>query len=217
MSHMEKVFSELELDALKEFINIGFGRAAGELSEIMNLHVMLNVPDVAILRAGEVGSFIGGDIKDHKDYSIVEQFFIGNFKGVSFLVLPFNEGKRLMNIFSEYDDSMIESYGLDVLQQETLIEIGNIIIGACVGSFAELLKGSVSYLPPKLFKSDLASFVPEKIISGDEGSENQLLVSFKTIFRFEDHDVMGYLFMVSHSDALEWIRKSIRNFLDEYS
>ncbi len=107
---MDTAFSELELDALKEFINIGFGKAAGELSEIMNLHVMLNVPDVAILEAGEVGRFIGSDIKDHNDYSIVEQFFIGNFKGVTFLALPFNEGKKLMNIFSDYDDSMIESY-----------------------------------------------------------------------------------------------------------
>ena len=158
MRQMDNIFSELELDALKEFINISFGRAAGELSEIMNLHVMLNVPDVAILQAGEVGSFIGGDIKDRNDYSIVEQFFIGNFKGVTFLVLPYNEGKRLMNIFSDYDDSIIESYGLDVLQQETLIEIGNIIIGACVGSFAELLKGSVSYFPPQAFQER-----PEKL------------------------------------------------------
>lgn len=217
MRLMDEVYNKLELDALKEFINIGFGKAAGELSEIMNLHVVLNVPDVAVLQADEVGGFIGSDIKDQNDFSIVEQFFIGNFKGVSFLVLPFSEGKRLMNIFSDYDDSVIKSYGLDVLQQETLIEIGNIIIGACVGSFADILKGSVSYFPPKLFKSDLASFVPEKVTSGDEGSGNQLLISFKTIFRFEDHDVMGYLFLVVHSGALEWIRDSIRDFLDDYS
>ena len=59
--------------------------------------------------------------------------------------------------------------------------------------------------------------MPEKIISGDEGSENQLLISFKTIFKFEDNDVTGYLFLVAHSDALGWIRKSIRDFLDDYS
>ena len=142
------MLSELEKDALKEFINIGFGRAAGQLSEIINLHVLLNVPEIAIMDYKDLNDYVSNEIKDEKDYSIIEQFFIGTFKGVAFLVLPYSEGKRLLNLFNDYDGSLVEKYGIDVLERETLVEVGNIIISACVGEIAEILKTSVTYSPP---------------------------------------------------------------------
>jgi chemotaxis protein CheY-P-specific phosphatase CheC len=42
-----------QLDALRELINIGIGRAAGVLNEMLSAHIQLYVPDVEILSAEE--------------------------------------------------------------------------------------------------------------------------------------------------------------------
>jgi chemotaxis protein CheC len=210
------LLSELELDALKEFINIGFGRAAGELSDIINLHVILNVPDISIMDINEINEYVSKEIKDENDYSIIEQFFIGTFKGTAFLVLPHAEGKRLLNLFSQYDDSLIENYGIDVLEKETLIEIGNIIISACVGKVAEILQESVTYSPPRHFCAKNRNIISKNLFTENKTSDKNIIVSFKTVFNFEDHDVTGYLFLISQNETLEWIKKAIKSYLDSY-
>ena len=210
------MLSEIEKDALKEFINIGFGRAAGELSEIINLHVRLNVPDIAVMDSHEINEYISTEIKSEKDYSIIEQLFIGTFKGVAFLVLSYSEGKRLLNLFNEFDAAMIERYGIDVLERETLVEVGNIIISACVGHIAEILKESVTYFPPRHFRAKSQNMLSKNMFDGDNLTEASIIVSFKTVFQFEEHDVTGYMFLISQTETLDWIKMAIKDYLELY-
>ena len=73
----EKVeFSALELDALQETMNIGFGQAAAALSEVISMHVILSVPKIAILKTEDIPSFVQSEIEDPSAFSMVEQFFL---------------------------------------------------------------------------------------------------------------------------------------------
>jgi len=207
----EKVeFSALELDALQETMNIGFGQAAAALSEVISMHVILSVPKIAILEAEDIPSFVQSEIEDPSAFSMVEQFFLGHFNGTSFLLLPENEGKKLVELFDDNPEPEASSeVFFDALERDTIVEIGNIIIGACVGKIAEMLKDVVTYQPPRYFSGPL----------GTDLIERQLLVSggmalvFKTIFHFDKQDVCGLLFLVTSDTSAGWLKGAVDELL----
>ena len=201
-------FSSLELDALQETMNIGFGQAAAALSEVIDMHVVLSVPKIASLSSEEIGGFVRAEIEDPDSFCLVEQFFFGRFNGTSFLLLPEREGEKLVALF----DEEAERGGLshDSLERETIVEIGNIIIGACVGKIAEMLDDVVTYQPPRFFPGP----VDIRLIEGQLESNDSLALVFKTVFHFDKQDVCGFLFLVTGAHSASWIKRSVDKILE---
>jgi chemotaxis protein CheC len=202
-------FNDLELDALKETMNIGFGQAAAALSEVIDMQVVLNVPKVAELASGDIASFVRAEIARPEGFSMVEQFFLGRFSGTSFLLLPDEEGKKLVALFDEHPDAQRSAQLLDSLERETMIEIGNIIIGACVGKIAEILEDVVTYKPPRYFSGP----IDEQLIDRHVKSSSGLALVFKTVFHFEAEDVYGLLFLVIGEDSAAWLKAAVGKML----
>jgi len=212
MSNPLRELTELEKDALQEIMNIGFGRAAADLAEIINLHVILSVPHIAVLQSDEVISYIHKQIPDTTDMSMITQFFSGKFNGGRFLVFPHGEGRKLLRIFDGEMALLGENYDIDVLEKETLVEVGNIIIGACVGKIAEMLGDVVSYAPPRFFSQDQIFETLDDVLNGSDS----FAILFKTVFNFEQYNVSGYLFLVSQQSIMPWLKQAIAEFLGPY-
>lgn len=204
--------TELENDALQEIMNIGFGRAAADLAEIINLHVILTVPYIAIFKSDKVIDYIHKEIPDTTDVSMITQFFSGKFSGGSFLVFPHGEGQKLLKIFDNETDFTDENYTIDVLERETLIEVGNIIIGACVGKIAEMLGDVVTYAPPRFYSHDQINATLEDVLN----ESDTFTILFKTVFNFEQCNVSGYLFLVCQYNIMPWLKQAIAEFLGSY-
>lgn len=207
------LFSDLELDALQEIMNIGFGQAAADLAEMLNLRVTLSVPYINVFRPDDVLRFIHSQIPQSADMGMVTQFFIGNFSGASFLVIPEGEGISLFNLFDQEGIQEESLPDIDLLHRESLLEIGNIIIGACVGKIAEMLKDAVHYTPPRYYAQELIPVALDSIFE----SRESLAILFKTVFSFNDSDVSGYLFLVSRYDVMQWLKRSIERYLADYA
>ena len=212
MSDSLRELTELEKDALQEIMNIGFGRAAADLAEIINLHVILSVPHIAVLQSDEVINYVRAEIPDTTDMSMITQFFSGKFNGGSFLVFPHGEGRKLLKIFDDEMALLGENYDIDVLEKETLVEIGNIIIGACVGKIAEMLGDVVTYAPPRFFSQDQIFETLDDVLNDSDS----FAILFKTVFNFEQYNVSGYLFLVSQYCIMPWLKKAIAEFLGPY-
>ena len=202
--------SEMEVDALKEMMNIGFGRAAGELSDILNLHVLLTVPEINIFKPDELSGYINKSTKVEDNYSVIRQFFIGKFKGFSLLALPLEQARAFFACFCD-DDDFDADIDSEVLEQETLLEIGNIIAGACVGEIATILKDRVKFAPPEAFMHTSAEIIKPALVN-----ENQLVLSFKTRFKLEKDEVYGFLFIVTTYETIVWLKQAIAEFLKQY-
>jgi len=203
---------ELEKDALQEIMNIGFGRAASDLAEIINLHVQLTVPYIAVVKSDEVMEYVQKEIPDTTDMSMITQFFSGKLSGASFLVFPHGEGRKLLNIFDEEASLFDGACDIDLLEKETLVEIGNIIIGACVGKIAEMLGDVVTYAPPRFFSHEQIYSTLEDVLNVSDS----FAILFKTVFNFEQYDVSGYLFLVSQYSIMPWLKQAIAEFLGSY-
>lgn len=205
--------SLLEQDALQEIMNIGFGQAAADLADIINLHVILSVPKIAVLKTDQVLDYIRTQIPETTDMSMITQFFSGKFNGASFLVFPHGEGRKLLQIFDEELQIFGENYDIDILEKETLIEVGNIIIGACVGKVAEMLGDVVGYAPPRFYSHDQIHDTLDDILNQD----SSFAILFKTVFNFENQNVSGYLFLVCQQEIMPWIKQAITEFLSQYA
>jgi chemotaxis protein CheC len=204
-----KELTDLQLDALRELMNIGFGQAAAALSEVIDLRVMLSVPKVLILKPEEIAGFIDSEVESNSAYSMVEQFFFGRFEGTSFLLMPEEEGRKLAELFGSERDALPLGLEFGSLEHETVVEIGNIIIGACVGKIAEMLKDQVSFQPPRFVAAPLDRATIEKHLA----DRRCLALVFKTVFHFESQDIFGFLFLVASESSLEWMRKAVDEYL----
>lgn len=201
--------SELQLDALRELMNIGFGQAAAALSEVIDLRVVLTVPKVLFLMPEEIAAFIESEVMETSSFSMVEQFFFGHFEGTSFLLLPEDEGRKLAGLFGAEGGALSPDVEFGSLERDTVVEIGNIIIGACVGKIAEMLNDQVTFQAPRFVSSPAERATIEKHFAG----RKNLALVFKTIFHFESQDVFGFLFLVASEGSFTWMRKAVDEYL----
>ena len=207
-----KGFSEEEIAILQEIMNIAFGQSASDLAEVIDTHVVLAVPFITIMKVPDLPDYIKEHVKDYKKISIVEQKFWGKFKGDALLIFSSGSGKALINLLQSDDRQGIESGPVDILERETLMEVGNILIGACVGKLAELLHDVVTYTPPLVL---VEKEYEEAISSGHYDPEKTAIV-LKTDFTFESGNVSGFLFLVTSNESLKWLRDSLKIFIDQY-
>ena len=210
----QKTLSPLEKDALQEIMNIAFGMAAADLSEVIRLYVTLTVPHIDVLPLKEVFRFIQNGLPpQEKGLSMITQSFTGEFSGTCILIFPHGEGQKLLQLFGEQSGFASAEYDMDVLERETLIEISNIIIGACISKIAELLGDTVGYAPPRFYNNEQILNSLAQLFWG----ENVFAVFFKTVFHFEDFDASGSLFLVCDQKQIEWLQKGIERYLSQYA
>ena len=214
MSDTTSIMTPLEKDALQEIMNISFGQAAADLSEVISLYVTLTVPYIDVLSHDGVMRYIQERIPDTHEMSMVTQMFSGNFSGSSILMFPHGEGKKLLQLFNEdIGGYLLSGHDVDALERESLIEISNVIIGACISKIAEMLGDLVSYSPPRYYAKEQI----HETLSHSFSAENSFAIFFKTVFHFEEYNASGYLFLVSSGTTLEWLKRAIADYLKRYA
>lgn len=208
----EGILSTEEMQILQEIMNIAFGKSAADLAEVINTHVHLSVPYIEVMNVQFLPAYIREQARDHALISIVEQKFWGRFRGDALLVFSSGAGRKLINMLQQSDGKSDQAAPVDVLEIESIMEIGNIIIGACVGKISELLHDVVTYTPPIV----LVEKDGEKALFNGRLDPARTAIVLKTDFRFEEGDVSGYLFLVMDKASINWMRDALRAFIESY-
>jgi len=205
------ILTSQEIDLLQEIMNIGFGQAAADLAEVIDIFVSINSPQLNIIKATDIHGRIQEEIPDFAGCSIVEQGYMGATQGLALMVFPQHAEKQLLSLFPGLDSSSVET-DIGELEKEVLLEVGNILIGACVGKMLELLKTDVTYLPPRtLVGEDLQS-----VFSQDSPKQDSYAMFLRTDFGFEDRSVSGYLFLVFDEDSIDPLKAALESFAAQY-
>lgn len=128
-------FTDLERDAIGELFNLGLGRAAASLSELVLEEVRLSAPVVQVLDRSAVIDMMTADLENTRAAAVVQRA-TGPFDADGMLVFPQD---RSMNLVRKLVPDEAMATGLNEAQQEVLSEIGNLVLNACFSSFADLL------------------------------------------------------------------------------
>ena len=213
MDNSDIVISDEERDILQEVMNIAFGKASAELAEIIDVYVVLSIPDVKLLKTAEVPGYIEKEINDFENISVIKQNYTGKFHGCALLFFPGGAGKKLFSLFDCDRAAAPEGEGLSVvLEKETLLEVGNILIGASVSKVAELLNDEVSYRPPRIMVERKAGEIVDWDLVEPEGPA----ILMHTVFSFDKRDLSGLLFLIPSYKSFEWLKKALHAFLEQY-
>jgi chemotaxis protein CheC len=149
-----------QLDALKELINIGIGRAASILSTMTSEPVQLTVPEIFHLPVDQIPTALARI--DGETLADVRQCFSGSLVGSADLLFPPESAATLVNAVT---GDMNDDTDLDEVRVETLSEIGNIVINGVMGTIANILDRDVAYAIPTFREDTLESmFLPASLV-----------------------------------------------------
>ena len=182
------MLSREQSDALTEVINIGFSRAAASLSELTGHRVLLDPPQIGIYPIGQLGDALKTIIKG--DIATVHQIFSGPVAGDAMLILNHDDATLLARLLV---GDQRRSRALDASDREVLMETGNILLNACLGTFGNLLQVHIAFTVPRLHLESLDGLLDSLIIGSEELRYG--LVVF-TNFRLRDSTISGYLVIV---------------------
>lgn len=189
------------LDAIRELINIGVGRAAGMLNEMTGCTIRLRVPTARVLSLDELAR--APELKDQHAQSTVSLSFTGPLSGMSALAFPPDSAAALVMILSNESAGSPE---LDALRIETLKEVGNIVLNSVMGSIANVLSHHLTYTLPRY--QEIAVLALARSISPRSPSDRVILAD--TRFTIEDHEIEGNILLILEVGSLEALLEALR-------
>lgn len=214
------IFTDEEKDILQEIMNIAFGNATADLAELIDIQVILSVPDVQVLNFEALPDYLGGMIPRGQKNSVAGQNFWGEFNGSGLLFLPSGTERslsRFLNVSHLDTPTMDEGYSRspkddDTIKSGLLLEISNILIGACVGKISDLLNTLVSYTPPEVLSMEKTDY--NFLLQHFETEETAIVM--KTVFQFDKQNVNGLLLIMTNRGSLGWLRNALVTFMEQY-
>src|SRR5436190_16700964 len=196
--------TESQRDALTELINIGYGRAAGALSELTGYRVTLEVPTVAIHLVEETTSLLREIITG--DVASVNQVFSGPVAGHALLLLDERAALLLTELLT---DEKVPSRKIDTSVREIITEVGNILLNACLGVFGNQLKVQVTFSVPRI-NVDSIEGVLNSITIRDQELRYALMIHMR--FHLRAKDVTGYMVIILGVTSLERFMSELKNW-----
>jgi chemotaxis protein CheC len=187
--------TERQTDAMGELINIAFARTAASLSTLTGNRVELDVPQVRLTPVADLPGALAESEKD--EVASVLQPFSGPVSGDALLVLDYVGAVRLADLIT---DEPMSSTRLSESAREVLVEIGNILLNACLGVFGNLLQLHVTFAVPRLYVEKLAVLI-SAVIAAEPELHHAIVIH--TGFRLRAERVSGYLVMVLGITSLE--------------
>jgi chemotaxis protein CheC len=192
--------TDLELDALTELVNIGVSRAAANLATMAKEPVALTVPAVSTVSPEQAADMIGG-ARVGKLVAI-EQDYAGDVSGRALLIFPEVNSLELVRAVA---GDAVPTEEIPSLAPEALLETGNVVLQACLGTLANMLQRNLDISTPKLVEGMARELFPR--VSSDA-------VLFVYInFTLRGRRIRGYIALLMELMALTALKRLVSEFV----
>jgi len=192
--------SERQVDILTELINIGMGRAAASLNELLSSFISLQIPRVWVFKVDSVPDELAKF--GNSSLFIVRQDFDGPFAGKVALIFPPESASSLVSALTGEEEGTAD---LDSVRAGTLCEIGNILINGVLGSICNVLESAVSFSLPDYIESNIPVLL-EQVISK---SSEKIILMAKTCFTIEELKIEGHFLLLLDTESFDSLILSV--------
>lgn len=197
--------TENQLNTLQEVFNIGVGRSAGVLNEMIGLHICLEIPWVKVLSPLEAKEELG-DRLGLNPLSTVRLTFGGTLTGNAQLVFPTDSASELVSLLT---DGEISSPDLDSLKIGALTEVGNIVLSGIMGAMSNLLQQDFEYLIPNYLEDSVDHLLE---LPGYDSKQTILLA--QNSFQIENMPIKGNIILLFKLGSFENLMTAISQLMD---
>jgi len=160
-----KTGSELsdKIDLFREVCNVAMGQAGKNLAKLLDIFVELPVPSVSIVHSNELSMAIA-EIDRNDSVSAVSKGFVGKGLRGEAIILFNDTHVASLNALLGYDEQD------ELSELETLMDVSNIIVGACLAGVANQLQLNVTHTTPIILgmHCNLEELVSKNVSSWEE-------------------------------------------------
>ena len=188
-------------DALKELVNIGVGKAAGSLNEILDSHIELEGPAIVLFDP------------ENRDENLVELLrqqltcvtlgFSGDFAGHTALAFPPQSAIKLVEALT---GEQIGQEDLNSMVAGTLNEVGNIIINSVIGSISNILGADLNFTLPRFVEGSFCEY-----LRAEKLDTNVNILIIQTNFTVQDLQIFGNIFLIFEMQSFQNLLTAIDN------
>jgi chemotaxis protein CheC len=198
------LLSEEKRDALRELVNIGMGTAAAALAAALGAFVELTSPGLEVTDRRSVAKQLDTGAWRNSEIEAVRQPFFGAFTGESLMLFDGPAHAELAGMVGHGSESAV------VEQQEVLLDVANVVIGACVNGIAESLAELVSFAPPTRLgtRADVRAFLSREAVAWQQG----LIVNVD--FKLEARSFLSRVLVFLPEPSMLRIDQAVSRLLD---
>lgn len=159
------MYSDIQLDGLRELANIGSAQAAAALSTMLGHPVDISVPTAAALPLNEAIAVAGEP--DDPRYGILVPI-VGEFQASVVLLVPDEDARALTGVFGVTPE---DEHGRSALQ-----EIGNILGTSYINVLAQMCGMEMEPAPPEVVCDMLGAILATVLLQRGEDIEIALVL-----------------------------------------
>ncbi|MFB2973432.1 chemotaxis protein CheC [Aerosakkonema sp. BLCC-F183] len=189
-----------QIDILQELVNIGVGRAAGVLNEMIGSPICLRIPYIKLLSppelCPELKKRFNGDL-----LSTVRLNFSGAFSGTAELIFPTESASTLVEVLT---DEVVGTPDLDSVKIGTLLEVGNIVLNGVMGSLSNVLAQHLEYSLPTYLEG-----MVDRLLMSKELDANASVFLAHTRFTIEQLQIAGDIILIFKVGSFDAMLKAI--------
>lgn len=204
-----KILNDLQQDMLIEAFNLGMGKAAASLSEMVQEEVLLSVPDIVFMNkanaANELSNQSAGNV------SGVSQDFSGPFGGEALLLFPVEKSLELVRLLLQ---NTVPLENLTEFEEEALNEIGNIILNAGLSSLANLFGQEIKTELPYFRQGSCKEMLR---VTDESSTTEDVVLLLRVDFKLKKHAVDGYVVFLLDMVSIKSLAESIDQYLSSLS
>lgn len=175
-------------DALTEILNIAIGRAANSLNQMVKEEIVLSIPEISFLGQDEAVAVYQDLVQGH--VSAIKQRFESSFSGDALLIFP---ERQSLTLVQHILGDLVDKARMTELELETMSEVGNVVLNACLSSLADQLHISINSSLPEYVLKPLQSIFRDSL--RDMPNEVHILI-VKVNFRTQRDDISGYIMLI---------------------
>lgn len=208
-------YTEDQYDMLKEVVNVAMGQAGSDLAAILKSFVDLSVPEIKIVEAEKIVETV------LRESVFAENDAVNAFRQ-SFSNMSLMDGEAIVIFNNETRERFSEFLGLtsrmdSVQELEFMLELTNLMVGACLNSISEqLFEQEMSFLPPALVAENkkLNQVAYETFKRRNLKWDYSLFA--KITFNLKDKSFKSDLLILLSEKAIDAVSKSIDKLLEEF-
>ncbi len=137
-------FSDMELDAIGEILNISLGSSATSISELLEKPVTITTPIVKVMKTDEFS------FTTYQPAIGVEITYVQGLSGKNIMILKESDIKIIVGLLLQTDYSK-EEFVMDEMSIGAICEVMNQMMGAASTALANFLNRQVNISPPNSF------------------------------------------------------------------
>lgn len=202
-------YTEDQRDCLQEIVNVAMGQAGDSLARLLEVFVTVSIPKIQTLRPDEVRkalrTFIDADYVSAIRQSFSDVRGQKGLRGEAIVVFGDASFKELAELLA-YEDEELN----DELERELLLDISNVLNGACLNGIADQLEIELMYSAPSI----LGQHVPVDRLFTRHNMSWEMALSVEINYRLEKRSFNCDLLLLMPDFSIDYLARRLDEFLE---